>query len=225
MTSPHLHDDGLGPYLYSETFADEDEAHTSESFTATGKPGATATPLTLAGGTASGAPTIGAHVKGELVADDVGALWYCRVAGTPGTWVQVGGAPAATNVPLNPAIIAGLVGPQASFTDVDAGMAVTFTAPSSGRVTIVVGAQVTSVANTSLEWNLREGSSDLAGTSATILYNNSVSIVQRSTFRFLVTGLTPGSVHTYKLGQKAGAGASTAWGGTAGQGLMEAWVS
>lgn len=57
-------------------------------FQATGKTGATATPLTIAGGTASGAPASGAHVKGELVADDTGRLWFCTVAGTPGTWVQ-----------------------------------------------------------------------------------------------------------------------------------------
>ncbi len=63
---------------------------TAPSFAASGKTGATATPLTLAGGTASGAPTTGAHVKGELVADDTGALWFCTVAGTPGTWVRVG---------------------------------------------------------------------------------------------------------------------------------------
>lgn len=58
------------------------------SYTVTGKPGATATPITLAGGTASGAPSTGAHVKGELVLDDTGAAWYCTVAGTPGTWAK-----------------------------------------------------------------------------------------------------------------------------------------
>lgn len=57
----------------------------------TGKTGATDTSITLAGGTTSGAPTSGAHIKGELVLDDTGAAWYCTVAGTPGTWVQSGG--------------------------------------------------------------------------------------------------------------------------------------
>lgn len=59
-------------------------------FKATGKTGATATPQLLAGGTTSGAPTTGAHVKGELVTDDTGVLWFCTVAGTPGTWVSTG---------------------------------------------------------------------------------------------------------------------------------------
>ncbi|MFN2466142.1 MAG: beta strand repeat-containing protein [Candidatus Dormibacteria bacterium] len=35
----------------------------------------------------TGAPTTGAHVKGELYVDSAGALWICTAAGTPGTWV------------------------------------------------------------------------------------------------------------------------------------------
>lgn len=58
----------------------------------TGKAGATATPITLAGGTAAVAPTTGAHDKGELVLSDDGAIWYCTVAGTPGTWVRANSA-------------------------------------------------------------------------------------------------------------------------------------
>lgn len=59
------------------------------SLAATGKTGATATPITIAGGTASGAPTTGTHVKGEVVYDDRGKGWYCITAGTPGVWVPV----------------------------------------------------------------------------------------------------------------------------------------
>lgn len=67
-----------------------DFEHWAPSFQAKGKTGATNTPVTLAGGTASGAPTTGAHVKGELVTDDLGRVWFCSVAGTPGTWLLVG---------------------------------------------------------------------------------------------------------------------------------------
>lgn len=61
--------------------------------------------MVLGGGTASGAPTTGAHVLGEEVTDVLGNRWFCTVAGTPGTWVAVGlhkiaqtvlAAPAAT---------------------------------------------------------------------------------------------------------------------------------
>jgi hypothetical protein len=37
----------------------------------------------------SGAPSTGTHQMGELYVDSVGALFYCRVAGTPGTWVTI----------------------------------------------------------------------------------------------------------------------------------------
>lgn len=61
----------------------------ARSLQASGKTGATATPITLGGGTASGAPASGAHVKGELVVDDAGDAWLCTVAGTPGTWIKL----------------------------------------------------------------------------------------------------------------------------------------
>lgn len=41
----------------------------------------------LVGGTASGAPSAGTFLVGDLVVDDVGRTWVCTVAGTPGTWV------------------------------------------------------------------------------------------------------------------------------------------
>jgi hypothetical protein len=44
----------------------------------------------FAGGTASGAPTTGAHLAGEFVADLTGKWWMCTVSATPGTWIQMG---------------------------------------------------------------------------------------------------------------------------------------
>lgn len=66
-----------------------DEIMSPVAVVARGKPGATATPVALAGGTASVAPTTGAHNKGEIVFSDNGDAWYCTVAGTPGTWVKL----------------------------------------------------------------------------------------------------------------------------------------
>lgn len=69
------------------------------SLRVTGKTGATDTPIRLAGGTTSGPPTTGAHLKGEIVFDDTGTGWYCTVAGTPGTWARTGGtSPLETQV-------------------------------------------------------------------------------------------------------------------------------
>jgi hypothetical protein len=42
------------------------------------------------GATATGAPTTGAHLVGDYVIAQDGAVWICTVAGTPGTWVRSG---------------------------------------------------------------------------------------------------------------------------------------
>ena len=60
-----------------------------ESINATGLPGATAASR-HAGATASGAPTTGTFAVGDYVVDQTGKMYVCTVAGTPGTWVQVG---------------------------------------------------------------------------------------------------------------------------------------
>lgn len=39
--------------------------------------------------TGIGAPTAGQHLQGELYVDSAGALFYCRIGGTPGTWVTL----------------------------------------------------------------------------------------------------------------------------------------
>lgn len=43
------------------------------------------------GATASGAPASGTFEVGDFVIDQSGAVQVCTVAGTPGTWVEVGG--------------------------------------------------------------------------------------------------------------------------------------
>ena len=62
-----------------------------EAIGATGLPGATAASR-YAGATASGAPTTGTFAVGDYVVDQTGKMYVCTVAGTPGTWTQVGTA-------------------------------------------------------------------------------------------------------------------------------------
>src|ERR1035437_557139 len=45
------------------------------------------------GGTASGAPSTGTFAVGDFVIDQIGKVWVCTSAGSPGTWAQVGVAP------------------------------------------------------------------------------------------------------------------------------------
>jgi hypothetical protein len=53
-------------------------------------------PLRLVPAATTGAPTTGTHAAGELVVDANGGLYFCRVAGSPGTWATLAGAtPAA----------------------------------------------------------------------------------------------------------------------------------
>lgn len=51
-------------------------------------------PLRLNPASNSGAPTIGFHQMGEFFVDSNGDLFYCKVAGTPGTWFKVSLTPA-----------------------------------------------------------------------------------------------------------------------------------
>jgi len=65
-----------------------------EAIGATGLPGATAASR-HAGATASGAPVSGTFAVGDFIVDQTGLMWVCTAAGTPGTWVQVGGSSGA----------------------------------------------------------------------------------------------------------------------------------
>jgi hypothetical protein len=46
-------------------------------------------PLLLVPAATAGAPKTGSHAAGELFVDAKGDLYYCRTAGTPGTWVNL----------------------------------------------------------------------------------------------------------------------------------------
>lgn len=68
------------------------------------------------GQTASVAPTTGAHLVGDFVTTTSGQVYVCSVAGTPGTWIQCGLAPAG-NIAMGTHLITG-VGAAATTTGV-----------------------------------------------------------------------------------------------------------
>lgn len=91
-----------------------------------------------------------------------------------------------------------------TLTDVDAtNLAVTFTVPASGRVLIRLTAVVGGSGTQGLYWGLREGTTAIANN----LIRSSVTN-DNTSVAFVVTGLTPGTSHTYKWAQRVG-GAST----------------
>ncbi|HEV2235851.1 MAG TPA: hypothetical protein VGR57_04235, partial [Ktedonobacterales bacterium] len=52
--------------------------------------------LTPSASLGSGPPASGAHQKGELYVDALGALWYCTVGGTSGSWIRLAGPQAGS---------------------------------------------------------------------------------------------------------------------------------
>lgn len=62
---------------------------TGTDFAPSGLTGSTAASRYV-GATAGGSPTSGAHLLGDAVVDQLGGLWICTVAGTPGTFQQSG---------------------------------------------------------------------------------------------------------------------------------------
>ena len=61
-------------------------------------------PLRLVPMATVGAPTSGDHVAGEILVDANGVLFYCRTAGTPGSWIQVEAPAAPITVPSVPVL-------------------------------------------------------------------------------------------------------------------------
>ncbi|HEY1014115.1 MAG TPA: hypothetical protein VGE07_15490, partial [Herpetosiphonaceae bacterium] len=55
-------------------------------------------PLRLSPFTVPGAPTSGAHSRGEFIVDSRGDLYFCTANGSPGAWVRL--TPATTALPL-----------------------------------------------------------------------------------------------------------------------------
>lgn len=95
------------------------------------------------GATASGAPSTGAHVVGDVVIAQNGHVWICTANGTPGTWQDVGAGGTATvtvqEVDAAPSVAAStILFPNGTLTDNGSG-SVTYT-PTGGAGGSSVGA-------------------------------------------------------------------------------------
>ncbi|MCW3038472.1 MAG: hypothetical protein JWM31_377, partial [Solirubrobacterales bacterium] len=135
-------------------------------------------------GANTGAPTTGAHLVGDWIIDPTGKVWICTVAGTPGTWVQVGApAPAligrtyhapGTQVNYAPSAANAL---QAIDTT---NLTVGFTAPASGVVLVRLTGVINDLANSSnMAWGLvLHSTSTLVGVLSFINSSSGVSAVR-----------------------------------------------
>lgn len=127
----------------------------------------------------------------------VGDLIFAAVTAKTLTDVEQGAGIIACTA-YNPGTLVTYSTSTATVADVDAtNLAVTFTAPPSGKVLVRLSAlaDLSSATSSALYWGLREGSTTLAGLAQAI---NSRAGLQYSNVVVVVTGLTPGSSHTYK---------------------------
>jgi hypothetical protein len=142
-----------------------------------------------------------------------------------------GAAPAAGNALLaatiyDPGTATTLSITSTSFADVDAtNLAITFTAPASGKVLVVLSAMTKVGAGASpLEWNLRESTSNIADSDNRV--NADAGRPQRVTLAIYLTGISSGS-KTWKWGFRIAAGSTAAdirvGGSNQGPAVMEVW--
>lgn len=95
---------------------------------------------------------------------------------------------------------------SSSYADVDAtNLSVAFTAPANGKVRVrLEGTVLIDPADQEMFWALREGSSNLANTGASVYYSPSGSdYLIRLSYAIYITGLVASSSHTYKWAWKS----------------------
>lgn len=179
----------------------------------------------------------GAGVADSLnicVKDSTGSYVWRDIVATASGAASTGLLAAISYNPANVTALSTTVN-TTTFQDVDAThLAVTFTAPTSGRVLLRLSglaSRAGTSANLDVYWNVRDSIGDVVGVGARAM-TNSGSYVQ-ATLAQVVSGLTPGQSYTWKWGQRASA-AGADWQaqlrvggpvGTAGYGpaTMEIW--
>lgn len=146
-------------------------------------------------GTASGAPASGTWVAGDIVPDQTGRFWLCTTGGTPGTWCPMAGLLGVCS--YDPGTTASY-STSGAIGDVDAtNLLISFVAPASGAVLVRWTARCGTSNTISSWWGIREASSQVGGL-ALVWQTSTGSGYQPRTQTLRITGLTPGSAHTYK---------------------------
>jgi hypothetical protein len=124
---------------------------TAPEFSIAGLTGAVK-PSRLVGANATGAPTTGTFAVNDVATDSTGKVFICTVAGTPGTWVQVGATTSGpgtqlANVSYGPAT-AVTNNLAAALTAIDTTHAtVSFVVPASGKIKIVASFNIVNAPN------------------------------------------------------------------------------
>lgn len=111
----------------------------------------------------------------------------------------------------NPVSLSTYSSTSGTFADIDAAnLAVSFVAPASGIVEVEICAVAVIGANTEVSWGLREAAADVTGSKKAMMYSGASAFQIQCCYKVQITGLTPGSSHTYKASFARTSGASTA---------------
>jgi hypothetical protein len=155
----------------------------------------TTLPTRLVGGTASGAPTAGTWQALDEITDATGKKFICTVAGTPGTWVQVGASlPLLALVQYAPTTGVSKSTTSITLVAVDTtNLTFSFTAPASGRALVRLTA-IAIIGGTFAEsWGLvTHGTSTQVGVTGAVTNAGTNNLISMP---ILLTGLTPGAVY------------------------------
>ena len=150
------------------------------------------------GGTASGAPASGTFAVGDYSIDQTGKLFVCTVAGTPGTWTQVGAAAAALASAVVRITSGDITSSSASFVDLT-GVTVTMTT-GAHRVLVTFSALASATAGTvNMSFDLAiDGTRQGGAAGLTQGGSTAGGINANPGFSYLTDVLTAAS-HTFKI--------------------------
>lgn len=193
------------------------------------------TAATVDTGTASGqVPVLG--TGGRLSIDRIASgtpdgTKFVRDDGTLATPAGGGGGGSSgllTSTQYLPASRADTATTSTTASAVDAtNLQVTFTAPASGAVIVVLTSWIEVGFGTALDWCVLSGGTKVTGSGGTVGYQDGVTLTQqRVCYRFKMTGLTSGSSYTWAWGHARSFGSNTvttSYGGSTGPALMEIW--
>lgn len=143
-------------------------------------------------------PTAPSNPRKDFLWFDLNILGWKRWSGS--AWqIQQAGAVLAATV-YQPTTKQVKTTTSTSYVDVDAtNLAVTFVAPASGAVFVTLEAESQNATGQNVYWDLRSGSSDVAGTKCQIFSSANYGTATKTMY---VSGLTPGQSYTYKWGWK-----------------------
>jgi hypothetical protein len=149
----------------------------------------------LIGGNASGAPASGTWEARDCVINTDGTIWVCTVAGTPGTWVQVGGGGGVTPAMVTVAgsASADYTTTSTTFVDISADLNTTIGAAVNDQLLVILQLTVNPGSGSpAYRWTFNVGGTDVGDTLGLVDGPNAAVAAQDSplqvVYPFVATG-------------------------------------